>query len=171
METGFIGPVHVEGLRRAGVDVVGILGSNATKSLSAAQRLHIPRAYSNLNELLVDLDVDSVHITSPNQAHFEQTKLCLKAGKHVLCEKPLSMNSTESRELLELAAKSGRAAGVNYNIRYYPLCIEAAERRKAGELGTIHHIAGSYVQDWFAAPNRFQLASTLERKRSSAGYR
>ncbi len=153
--TGFIGPVHVEGLRRAGVDVVGILGSSASKSLAAAQKLHIPRAYANLNELLVDLDVDAVHITSPNQAHFEQTKLCLKAGKHVLCEKPLSMNSTESRELVELAARSGRAAGVNYNIRYYPLCIEAAERRKAGELGTIHHIAGSYVQDWLLLQTDF----------------
>ncbi len=153
--TGFIGPVHVEGLRRAGVEVVGVLGSNHAKSQAAAERLRITRAYANIDELLVDLDVDCVHITSPNQAHFEQTKLCLKAGKHVLCEKPLAMNSTESRELVELASKCGRAAGVNYNIRYYPLCIEAAERRKAGQLGTIHHVAGSYVQDWLLLQTDF----------------
>ncbi len=153
--TGFIGPVHVEGLRRAGVDVVGILGSNHAKSQAAAERLRIARAYANIDELLVDLDVDCVHITSPNQAHFEQTKLCLRAGKHVLCEKPLSMSSAESRELVELAATCGRAAGVNYNIRYYPLCIEAAERRKAGQLGTIHHVAGSYTQDWLLLQTDF----------------
>ena len=153
--TGFIGPVHVEGLRRAGVEVVGILGSNHTKSIAAADRLRIARAYANIAELLVDLDVDCVHVTSPNQAHFEQTKLCLKAGKHVLCEKPLAMNSTESRELVELATKCGRAAGVNYNIRYYPLCIEAAERRKAGQLGAIHHVSGSYVQDWLLLQTDF----------------
>ena len=153
--TGFIGPVHVEGLRRAGVEVVGVLGSDHAKSKAAAQRLRITRAYASIDELLVDLDVDCVHITSPNQAHFEQTKLCLKAGKHVLCEKPLAMNSTESRELVELASKCGRAAGVNYNIRYYPLCIEAAERRKSGQLGTIHHVAGSYVQDWLLLQTDF----------------
>ncbi len=153
--TGFIGPVHVEGLRRAGVEVVGVLGSNHAKSQAAAERLRITRAYASIDELLVDLDVDCVHITSPNQAHFEQTKLCLKAGKHVLCEKPLAMNSAESRELVELASKCGRAAGVNYNIRYYPLCIEAAERRKAGQLGTIHHVAGSYVQDWLLLQTDF----------------
>jgi predicted dehydrogenase len=153
--TGFIGPVHVEGLRRAGVEVVGVLGSNHAKSQAAAQRLHVARAYANIDELLVDLDVDSVHVTSPNQAHFEQAKLCLKAGKHVLCEKPLAMNSVESRELVRLAAESGRAAGVNYNIRYYPLCIEAAERRKAGQLGKIHHVAGSYAQDWLLLQTDF----------------
>jgi predicted dehydrogenase len=153
--TGFIGPVHVEGLRRAGVEVVGILGSTAEKSLRAAEALHIEKAYASLDELLIDPLVDSVHITSPNQAHFEQALKCLRYGKHVLCEKPLAMNSQQSQQLVQVAAESGLAAGVNYNIRYYPLCIEAAERRKAGELGQVHHVAGSYVQDWLFHPSDF----------------
>lgn len=146
--TGFIGPVHVEALRRAGVTVTGILGSTPAKSVAAAEQLLLPRAYPNLEELLADEEVDCVHITSPNQAHFAQATACLKAGKHVLCEKPLAMNSTESAQLVALAKQTGLAAGVNYNIRYYPLCIEAAERQRAGGLGNIYHAQGSYVQDW-----------------------
>lgn len=153
--TGFIGPVHVEGLRRAGVEPIGILGSSAAKSQAAAQRLGIECGYESLDQLLADERVDCVHVTSPNQAHFEQASRCLQAGKHVLCEKPLAMNSTESAALVALANSKGLAAGVNYNIRYYPLCIEAAERRKAGELGSVHHVAGSYVQDWLFHPSDF----------------
>lgn len=146
--TGFIGPVHVEALRRAGVSVTGILGSSPAKSIAAAESLHLPRAYQNLEEILADAEVDCVHITSPNQAHFSQATACLKAGKHVLCEKPLAMTSEESAQLVALAKQSGLAAGVNYNIRYYPLCIEAAERQRGGGLGNIYHVQGSYVQDW-----------------------
>jgi predicted dehydrogenase len=146
--TGFIGPVHVEALRRAGIPVAGILGSRPERSQAAAAQLCIDKAYHSLDELLDDPGVSSVHITSPNIAHFEQASACLKAGKHVLCEKPLAMNSAETKQLVELAADCGLAAGVNYNIRYYPLCIEAAERRKSGILGDVRHVSGSYVQDW-----------------------
>ncbi len=161
--TGFIGPVHVEGLRRAGVEVVGVLGSQPEKSLRAAESLGIEKAYANLDELLSDDAVDCVHIASPNQAHFEQAARCLSAEKHVLCEKPLAMNSSESRQLVTLAAKAGLAAGVNYNIRYYPLCIEAAERHKAGTLGAIHHVAGSYVQDWLCHQTDFNWRVLADR--------
>lgn len=153
--TGFIGPVHIEALRRAGVEVVGVLGSSSSKSVAMAETLKLRRAYQTLEELLQDDEIDCVHIASPNQAHFEQASKCLRAGKHVLCEKPLAMNSAESAELVELAKQSGRAAGVNYNIRYYPLCIEAAERRRRGELGEIYHVTGSYVQDWLFHPSDF----------------
>ncbi|MEM8735154.1 MAG: Gfo/Idh/MocA family oxidoreductase [Planctomycetota bacterium] len=146
--TGFIGPVHVEGLRRAGVNVAGILGSSASKSQAAAEQLGIPKAYDSLEDLLADEEVACVHVTSPNQAHFEQAKRCLQSGKHVLCEKPLAMNSQETAELIKVAEASGLAAGVNYNIRYYPLCIEAAQQRKSDELGTVFHVSGSYAQDW-----------------------
>lgn len=146
--TGFIGPIHVEGLIRAGVNVAGILGSTAEKSIDAAEQLNLPKGYSTLEDLLADKTVDVVHITSPNRFHFEQAKKCLNAGKHVLCEKPLSMTSVESAELVQIAAGSGKVAGVNYNIRYYPLCIEAAERVRQGDIGNVFHVNGSYAQDW-----------------------
>ncbi|GAB5441202.1 MAG: Gfo/Idh/MocA family oxidoreductase [Fuerstiella sp.] len=146
--TGFIGPVHVEGLIRAGVQVAGILGSSAEKSQAAARQLRLPRGYESLDDLLADESVDVVHITSPNRFHFEQTSACLKAGKHVLCEKPLAMTSAESKALLELAQTSDVVAGVNYNVRYYPLNLELAERVRSGELGELFHVTGHYVQDW-----------------------
>jgi len=146
--TGFIGPVHVEGLRRAGVTVAGIVGSSPDKSQAAARQLGLPRGYASLDEVLADPAVDSVHLATPNRLHFRQAAAVLRAGKHVVCEKPLAMNSTETAELVRLAAKSGRAAAVAYNIRFYPLCHEAAARATDGSLGDLLHVTGSYVQDW-----------------------
>ena len=146
--TGFIGPVHVEGLRRAGVEVVGILGSTPDRSQASEAVLGIEKAYSSLDEVLADADVDCVHLATPNRLHFEQAKASIAAGKHVLCEKPLAMNSAESAELVRLAAASNVACGVNYNIRYYPLCLEAADRVRNGIVGDVYHVTGSYFQDW-----------------------
>lgn len=146
--TGFIGPVHVEGLRRAGVQVAGIVGSSPEKSKAAAERLGLPRGYESFDELLRDDLVSAVHLTTPNRFHFEQAAAALRAGKHVLCEKPLAMTSAESAELVRIARESGRAAGVAYNIRFYPLCHEAAARVQGGTMGDVLHVVGSYVQDW-----------------------
>jgi predicted dehydrogenase len=146
---GFIGPVHVEALRRVGVRITGILGVDEAESRRAAATLGLPKAYASLDEILNDPEVHSVHIATPNRLHFPMAKTALNAGKHVLCEKPLSMTSAESAELVELAkSKPNLAAGVNYNIRYYPLALHAKELRKSGELGEVFHVTGSYVQDW-----------------------
>lgn len=146
--TGFIGPVHLEGLRRAGVAVRGVLGSSLAKSQQAAATWGLERSYASLDELLADGAVTSVHVTSPNEHHVEQVKRCLAAGKHVLCEKPLAMTAEQARTLVERAAESGLACGVAYNCRYYPLVQEAAARRASGSLGRLLHVQGSYVQDW-----------------------
>jgi predicted dehydrogenase len=146
--TGFIGPVHIEALKRAGVHVRGVLGTSLARSRQTAETFGLEQSYASLDHLLSDTEVDVVHITTPNRLHFEQAAACLGAGKHVLCEKPLAMTSIESQELVRIARESGLAAGVNYNIRYYPLCIEAAERMRSGEAGRLVHVAGSYVQDW-----------------------
>jgi predicted dehydrogenase len=153
--TGFIGPVHIEALRRAGQQVVGILGSTPEKSRQAAERHGIPRGYASLDEVLRDGEVDSVHITTPNRFHFEQAAACLRAGKHVMCEKPLATTSSESAELVKIAADSGRAAGVAYNIRFYPLCHEAAARVSRGDYGNLLTVQGSYVQDWLLKATDF----------------
>jgi predicted dehydrogenase len=145
---GFIGPVHVEGLRRAGQNVTGILGVSTEESESAAATLGLPRAYKSFDEVLADDTVQSVHIATPNRLHFEMASRALKAGKHVLCEKPLAMTSQESAQLVELAGQFDLAAGVNYNIRYYPLCLDAADRVRSGAVGDVYHVTGSYVQDW-----------------------
>jgi predicted dehydrogenase len=146
--TGFIGPVHVEALKRAGIEVAGIVGSTPQKSLSTSAMLGLPGRFESFQEVLDDSEVHSIHLATPNVLHFEQARKVLMAGKHCLCEKPLAMNSRESQTLVDLAAASGLAAGVAYNIRFYPLCHEVADRVHKGGLGRMLHITGSYVQDW-----------------------
>ena len=146
--TGFIGPVHVEGLRRAGLNVVGVADVSPERARQAARALGLAKAYDTFEQVLADEDVQSVHIAVPNRLHYDMASRTLRAGKHVMCEKPLAMNSTESAQLVKLAGQAGLAAGVNYNIRYYPLCQEVADRVRQGTLGDVYHVAGSYVQDW-----------------------
>ena len=94
--TGFIGPVHVEALRRLGIEVTALAGHGAERAAEKARQMHIPRAYGSVEALLADPDINVVHITSPNHLHFPHAKAALLAGKHVVCEKPLAMNSQES---------------------------------------------------------------------------
>ncbi len=145
---GFMGPTHTEALRRLGIEVAGILGVDEAESTKAAQKLGLPRAYLSYTEVLKDKNVHAVHITTPNRLHFQMARDALKAGKHVLCEKPLAMNTRETAALVDLAKKSKLAACVNYNLRYYPLCMEAREMVQENRLGKVHSIVGSYVQDW-----------------------
>ncbi|WP_020471928.1 Gfo/Idh/MocA family protein [Zavarzinella formosa] len=146
--TGFIGPVHVEALRRLGRNILGVLGSTPEKSRAAREAMNLPKAYSTYEEVLADPNVAVVHLTSPNRHHYEQCKQAIAAGKHVVCEKPLAMTSVETASLVRLAVAASVVTAVNYNVRYYPVCLEARERRIAGRLGPIYHVTGSYMQDW-----------------------
>lgn len=153
--TGFIGPVHIEALRRLGITVVGMLGSSLEKSQQAQQNYGLEKAYSSYDELIADDDVDVVHITTPNVHHFDMASRALKSNKHVMCEKPLAMNSEETSKLVELASSKQLAAGVCYNVRYYPVNVEVREKVKQSELGELYHINGSYVQDWLFHPTDY----------------
>jgi predicted dehydrogenase len=147
--TGFMSWVHLDALRRIGVNVTGMLGSSAAKSHAAAGKYGLNRTYLSVEEILEDSEVDCVHVCTPNQSHFELVSRSLKAGKHVLCEKPLAMDSRQSAELVKLANQfSQQATAVNYNIRFYPLCSEVRCRIQDGRQGEILHVNGSYVQDW-----------------------
>ena len=146
---GFIGPVHAEALRRIGVPVVGLLDITPERARPLADRLGIPKVYRDLDELMADPEVGSVHIASPNNVHFEHAKRALEAGKHVLCEKPLAVSAKETADLVKLAAvRPKQAAGVNYNLRFYALCQEMRARVARGDLGRILSLSGSYTQDW-----------------------
>ncbi len=150
--TGFIGPAHVEGLRRLGIEVAGLLDISPDMARSKADSMYIDRAYHSLEEMCSDPDLDVIHITSPNYLHYEHSKAALLAGKHVVCEKPLAMDSNQSAELLELADQMGLVHAVNFNLRFYPLVHQARGMVRAGELGDVHILQGSYLQDWLLLP-------------------
>jgi predicted dehydrogenase len=146
--TGFIGVVHVEALRRLGIEVTGIVGSSPERAAEKARDAGLPAPYPSFEAMLADPAVEVVHLTTPNHLHFEQVRDVLAAGKHVVCEKPLGMNSEETAELLRLAEESGLVHCVNFNIRFYAQNQAARARVQAGELGDVRLISGGYLQDW-----------------------
>ncbi len=146
--TGFIGAVHVEALRRLGVQVHGVVGSSRERAEARARQLGLPPPYESFEAMLADPRVEVVHITSPNHLHHRQAGAALNAGKHVVCEKPLAMTPAESADLLQLADRSGRVHAVNFNLRFYPLCQHLHGVVRQGGLGEIRLISGHYLQDW-----------------------
>ena len=146
--TGFIGPVHIEALRRLGIEVTGILGSSLQGGQKRAEALRLPKAYASLDELLAEPELDAVHITTPNYLHKPMVEAAIAAGKHIVCEKPLAMDSAEGQSLLEAAERAGIVHATNFNFRFYPLCREARDIVQSGKLGEIYQIYGRYVQDW-----------------------
>ena len=151
--TGFIGPVHVEAARRLGnVEIVAVAEANIDLANEKAAAMSIPKAYGNYQDLLKDSEIQVVHNCTPNHIHFQVNRDILAAGKHVVSEKPLAMNTEESSELVRLASESGLIHAVDFNYRYYPLVQHAREMVKSGEVGDIFAIHGSYLQDWLYLP-------------------
>lgn len=149
---GFVGRAHFDALRRLGVPVRGILGSAPERSKAAADSFGLSRAYSSLEELAADESVQVVHLCTPNHLHFQEAGQLLRAGKHILCEKPLALDSRESSTLVSLLKETRRVGGVAYNLRYYPLCQEARSLIRKGAIGQVKLVHGSFLQDWLLFP-------------------
>ena len=146
--TGFIGPAHLEALRRNNINVIGLAEETAELCRQKAAELGIEKAYSSFEDMIADPDIHAVHLATPNYLHFPQAQAALIAGKHVICEKPLAMNSEESSKLVNLAAEKKRVNAINFNLRFYPIAHHARSLVQSGEMGTIYSIHGSYLQDW-----------------------
>jgi len=149
---GFIGPAHIEGIRRQGVEVQGIAEFTPELAREKAKELNIPVAYSSYEEMLADPDIDVVHVCSPNFLHFPQAKMALQAGKHVVCEKPLTITSAEAKELVELAREKKLVNAINFNLRFYPVNFEARHLVHQESFGNVFIVQGSYLQDWLLYP-------------------
>src|SRR5580700_5202361 len=94
--TGFMGRVHLEGVRRVeSVEVAAIAGRNADAARRLAAGFSIPTATTDYPEILRDPSIDAVHVCTPNAQHFAMAKAALLSGKHVLCEKPLAISVAE----------------------------------------------------------------------------
>jgi predicted dehydrogenase len=146
---GFIGPVHIESLRRLGyVEVVALAGSSQAAAERKAAALCIPKAYGDYRDLIRDHTVDVVHIAIPNVHHAAAARAALLARKHVICEKPLAMTSAESAELVRLAEDSGLVNAVTFNVRFYPVLQHARALIRRGALGPVYLVHGGYWQDW-----------------------
>jgi predicted dehydrogenase len=146
---GFIGPIHIESLNRIpGVEVVALCHSHEASAQEKARAFHIPRAFSDFDSMLQQMEIDCIHIATPNDLHYPMAKKALLADKHVVCEKPLATTVREAEELLALAVEKNLVHAVNFNIRYYPLVRQMKRMQENGLLGNIYSIMGSYLQDW-----------------------
>ncbi|MEN9575766.1 MAG: hypothetical protein RL514_3621 [Verrucomicrobiota bacterium] len=148
--TGFIGPVHIEALKRLGVQVTAICGSTKNARATAAQ-WGIPEVYGDYDyrAMLASPNVDVVHITSPNKVHVEQSLAALAAGKHVVCEKPLGMTAKETAKVVAAVKKPNAPVfAVNYMCRFFPAVLQMRALVQRGELGQIIHVQGHFFQDW-----------------------
>jgi predicted dehydrogenase len=147
--TGFMGRVHTEGIRRLGnVEVAGVAARTLDQARRFADELSIERATGDYRELLSDPEIDAVHICTPNSLHFPMATAALKAGKHVLCEKPLATSVAEAREMIRLAEARNLVNCTFHNLRYYPQVQNMRRICEAGELGTVQVVQGTYSQDW-----------------------
>ena len=150
---GFIGEVHARAVRAAGGVVAAVAGSNPRSSAVAARRLLAERAAASAEELVDADDVDVVHICTPNHLHAPLAKRTIAAGKHVICEKPLSTGVDSSRSLADLAATAMGVTAVPFVYRFYPTVRDARGRVQAGEVGPLRLLHGSYLQDWLSRPD------------------
>src|ERR687883_1946223 len=93
--TGFVGVVHVEALRRLGVEVVGVVGSSPERARAKGAQAPLPEPYDSFEAMLADERVDVVHLATPNHLHYPQVKAALEAGKHAVCAKPLAPDAAQ----------------------------------------------------------------------------
>lgn len=147
--SGFIGPAHIEALRRLGfVQVVALCDGTLEQAQEKAQALNIPHAYGNVEELLAHPDLHVVHNCTPNHLHAQINRQILRAGKHVFSEKPLCMTPEEAHELVELAERAGVVHGVSFVYRQFAMVRQAQSMMREGSLGRLFASHGSYLQDW-----------------------
>ena len=149
---GFIGEVHARAIRSAGATLTIVADGSADRSEAAARRLGAAVGAASAEELLASPDVDVVHICTPNHLHAPLARLALRAGKHVICEKPLATGLADAQDLVRMADAAGVVAALPFIYRYYPMIQEARARVLGGSAGPVRLVHGSYLQDWLSRP-------------------
>jgi predicted dehydrogenase len=157
---GFVATHHIDAVRRLGdVDVIAIAGSSQASADRKAKEYKVDRAYSDYRALIADPDIHVIHNTTPNYLHLPVTLTALAAGKHVISDKPLALNSTEARQLRDAAVAAKVAHVVTFNYRGNPLVQQARGMVARGECGDLSFVHGHYLQDWMTDPNVYSWRS------------
>jgi predicted dehydrogenase len=146
---GFVGPHHIDAVRRLGyVDVVAVAGSTQASADKKAEALGARKAYGSYEALLNDPEIQVVHNATPNYLHYPVNAAAIAKGKHVVSDKPLAMTAAEAKKLLEQATKAGIVHAVTFNYRGNPLVQQARHAIARGDIGKPNFLVGQYLQDW-----------------------
>lgn len=141
--TGWGTRVQIPAFRAAGLNVVALVGRDRAKTQRLAQDLDIGFATNDWREVLGRSDVRLVSIITPPNLHREMAIAALEAGKHVLCEKPMAMNTGETQAMVAAAAAHNQSfAIIDHELRCLPSLQQARQQVESGRLGKLHHIEG-----------------------------
>ena len=148
---GFIGPQHIDAVRRSGyADVVMIVVRDPDRGRATARSLGVPHAVTDIDAVLNDPSIDVVHICTPNHTHVDLAGAVMEAGKHVVVEKPIAIDRVGATTLLAIAQRTRRHAAVALTYRGYPMVRRARELVNSGRLGRLRLVHGGYLQDWLS---------------------
>ena len=166
---GFISQHHLDSVRRVGdVDIVGIAGSSPESAQRKAKELKAGHGFASYEELVNDPAIDVVHNTTPSYLHVPVTLAALKAGKHVITDKPLAMTPAECAVLCDAAASAGVVNAVTFNYRGNPLVQQARTMIAQGLIGKAVYVQGQYLQDWLTNENAYSWRMDPEKGGASS---
>jgi len=145
-----------------------ICGREKTGVMNACTRWGWNQFVTDWHEVVEDSTIDIVDINTPNDTHAEIAIAAAKAGKAILCEKPLALDVKQARQMVDAVTKAGVVNMVCHNYRRIPAIVMAKRMIEAGDLGTICHYRARYAQDWIVDPN-FPLVWRLQSKIAGSG--
>lgn len=150
--TGGMANWHAENFKKIrGCRMVAACDVDRERAAAFAAKHGIPAAFGSMDDLLADGGFDAVSIVTPDAFHAAVSLACLRAGKHVLCEKPLALNYADARKMTLAAKKAGVVNMVNFSYRDWPCIQAAAGALRRGEIGEVRHVEASYLQAWLAS--------------------
>jgi len=153
---GFIGRQHIEAIRRIpNTEVVVLCEHDGTLARKIADEYGIAHSFGDVDAMIADVKLDVVHNCTPSNMHYGINKKLLNAGIHLYCEKPLTLTSEESEELVELVTAKGLKAAVNFNYRHNAMVEEMKERIVSKEIGDVWYLSAEYLQDWLLKETDF----------------
>lgn len=153
---GFIGPHHLDAIRRTGLaEVTAIATTDARAARAKARRFGIEKAYGDWRELVADPDLDVIDVATPTHLHAPIALAALAAGRHVIVDKPMALTLTEAKAMERAARSSRRVHAVTFNIRYNAMVQQARALVAAGKLGEVRLVRGHYLQEWLLRDTDF----------------
>ncbi|MBI5767937.1 MAG: Gfo/Idh/MocA family oxidoreductase [Verrucomicrobia bacterium] len=161
---GFIGPHHLEAIRRTGLaEVVAIATSDAAGAHAKAEQSGVARATGDWRTLTADPAIDVIDIATPTHLHGPIALAALAAGKHVIVDKPLATSSAEAARMLAGAQRARVVHAVTFNIRYNVMLQHARAIIARGDLGEVRLVRGHYLQEWLLKDTDFNWRLQPER--------
>jgi predicted dehydrogenase len=149
--------------------LVGICGRDEDNVREAAQRYGYENCYTDWREMLDNDKIQLFDNGGPNDIHSEPCITALKAGKHVICEKPLARNAEEARQMFEVAESAKVKHMVAFNYRFVPAICQAKKLIASGALGKIYHYRAQYLQEWIMPHYNTPRIWRLDKKSAGSG--